>query len=217
VSGNFFQDSVTESRLGLEQCSCPCKTEISVCTAKQDLIGVVDVNYDDPTEWPVALNSAIRDHIVLRGIRAKINNEFIYPRDYNNHCFSNLMYYRKTANGESYLRTWLVYSESSNKTFCICCELFSSSQPKYSLESDGNCNWKHLHEYLRGHENSPQHLENYFQRFDMCKRLAAGNAIDQELQHAIVKERNYCKLVLYSLCSIVLYLSKKQFSISGQR
>jgi hypothetical protein len=101
--------------------------------------------------------------------------------------FSNSMENIKTANGESYLRTWLVYSESSNKTFCICCKLFSSKQMKSSLTSDGNCNWKHLHEYLRGHENSPQHLRNHFQWFDMCRRLDAGNTIDQELQHTIVK------------------------------
>jgi hypothetical protein len=37
VSDNYFQDSVTESRLGMEQCSCPCETEIPVCTAKQKL------------------------------------------------------------------------------------------------------------------------------------------------------------------------------------
>jgi hypothetical protein len=119
VSDNYFQNSVTESRLGLEQCSFPCETEIPVCTAKQDLTGVAVINYDDPARWPVALNSAIRDHIVLRSVCAKINNEFIYPRDSSNRCFSNSMYYRKTANGESYLRTWLVYSESSNTTFCI--------------------------------------------------------------------------------------------------
>jgi hypothetical protein len=215
VSDNF-QDSVTESQFGLEQCSCPCETEILVCAAKQDFTGVAVINYDDPARWPVAFNSAIRDHIVSRGLCAKINNKFIYPRDSNNRCFSNSMHYRKTANGESYLRNWLVYSESSNKTLCICCKLFSSNQPKSSLASDGNCNWKHLHEYLRGHENSPQHLENYFQWFDMCKRLDTGNTIDQELQHATVKERDYWKLVLYRLCSIVLYLSKDNLSLRGE-
>jgi hypothetical protein len=126
------------------------------------------------------------------------------------------VYCRKTANGESYLRTWLVYSESSNKTFCICCKLFSSNQPKSCLASDSSCNWKHLHEYLRGHEHSPQHLKNYFQWFDMWKRLDAWNAIDQELQHAIVKERDYWKLVLYRLCSIVLYLYKNNLAFRGE-
>jgi hypothetical protein len=84
------------------------------------------------------------------------------------------------------------------------------------LASDGNCNWKHLHEYLRGNENSPQHLKNYFQWFDMCKRLDAGYTIDQELQHAIVKERDYWKLILYRLCSIVLYLSKSSLTFRGE-
>jgi hypothetical protein len=49
----------------------------------------------------------------------------------------------------------------------------------------------------------------------MCKRLNAGNTIDQELQHVIVKERDYWKLVLYRLCGIVLSV-QKQFSISGR-
>jgi hypothetical protein len=200
VSDNYFRDSVTESRLGLEQCSCPCETEIPVCAAKQDLTGVAVIDYDDPARWPVALNSAFRHHIVLRGICAKINNEIIYPRDSNNRSFSNSVYYGKTANGESYLRTWLVDSESSNKTFCICCKLFSSNQPKSYLTSDSNCNWKQIHKYLRGHKNSPQHLKNYFHWFGMCKRLDAGNTIEQELQHAIVKERDYWKLVFFRLC-----------------
>jgi hypothetical protein len=46
-------------RLGLEQ----CQTEISVCITKQDLTDG-NINYDDSATWPVALNSAIRDHIV---------------------------------------------------------------------------------------------------------------------------------------------------------
>jgi hypothetical protein len=77
-------------------------------------------------------------------------------------------------------------------------------------------NWKHIHEYLRRHENSPQHLKNYFQWFDMCKRLDAGNTIDQELQHAIVKGRDYWKVILYRSCSIVLYLSKYNLAFRGE-
>jgi hypothetical protein len=46
----------------------------------------------------------------------------------------------------------------------------------------------------------------------MWKRLDAGNTIDQELQHAIVKERDYWKFVLYRLCGIVLYLSKNNLA-----
>jgi hypothetical protein len=83
----------------LKQFSCPCETEIPISTVKQDLIGVADIGYDDPARWPVAFNSAIRDHIVSRGICAKINNEFVYRRDSNNRCFSNSMYYRKSAMG----------------------------------------------------------------------------------------------------------------------
>jgi hypothetical protein len=41
---------------------------------------------------------------------------------------------------------------------------------KSSLVSDGKQNWNHLHEYLRGHENSPE------------KGLDAGNTIGQELR-----------------------------------
>jgi hypothetical protein len=50
----------------------------------------------------------------------------------------------------------------------------------------------------------------------MCKRLDAGNTIDQELQHAIDKERDHWKLVLYRLCSMVLYLSKNNLAFLGE-
>jgi hypothetical protein len=50
----------------------------------------------------------------------------------------------------------------------------------------------------------------------MCKGLDAGHTIDQELKHAIVKERDYLKLVLYHLCSIVLYLSKNNLAFRGE-
>jgi hypothetical protein len=63
----------------------------------------------------VALNSIIRDYIVSGSIRAKINYECIYHRDTNYRCFSDSAYYRKTANGESYLRTCLVYAERSTR------------------------------------------------------------------------------------------------------
>jgi hypothetical protein len=57
---------------------------------------------------------------------------------------------------------------------------------------------------------------NYFEWFDMCKRLDAGNTIEQELQHVIDKERDYWKLVLYRSCSIVLYLSKNNLLFRGE-
>jgi hypothetical protein len=107
LSDNYFKDSVTESQLGLEQCSCPCETEIPVFAAEQDLTGVASLIAMILLGGLLHLirQSAIIS-IVSRGtIRAEINKEFIYPQDSNNRFFSNSVYCRKTANGESYLRT----------------------------------------------------------------------------------------------------------------
>jgi hypothetical protein len=41
---NYCDVSVNESHLGLEQCFCPCNTEISVYAAKEDLTDIADIN-----------------------------------------------------------------------------------------------------------------------------------------------------------------------------
>jgi hypothetical protein len=79
-----------------------------VAAAKQDQIGIADIDYDDPAKCPVALNSAISDH-VSRCESAELNSEFISTRDANDHCYYNSGYFRRTIKVKFYLPSWLMY------------------------------------------------------------------------------------------------------------
>ena len=173
------------------------------------------VNYSDPTFWPFPLTNTIRDHILSLDLKPQINENHIFPKDADNRSFTKSLYYRSGGNGESYIRSWLFYSKSSDKIFCISCKLFFSNKNK-SLFATVGCNkWKNIHEYLRSYEKSAEHIKSFSNWFEACRRFKSGLTIDKELQVDIIKERDHWRHVLERLCNIVLYLAQNNLAFRG--
>ena len=57
-------------------------------------------------------------------------------------------------NGDVVPRSWLIYSQETNKAFCLCCKLFSNSK---SLFCTGSNTWKGIAKKLKEHENGTTH------------------------------------------------------------
>ena len=141
----------------------------------------------------------VQDPILPQGpdSRFSLNNEKIH--------FTIKYCHRILPNGKVSQRRWLLYSESADKFFCLCCKLFNPSSSS-KLSSEGINNWKHMSEYLKSHESSTDH-------FKTCKMwlLAPSNirkvgGIDKQLQEHVIKEQNYWRAVLERLMSITLFL-----------
>ncbi|KAJ6660911.1 hypothetical protein lerEdw1_017068 [Lerista edwardsae] len=76
-----------------------------------------------------------------------------------NHSMSKSWFKRKLEDGcgGEVLRSWLVYSPSKRSAFCLCCLLFSWSDPQSSLEQEnGFSHWK-LPSQIPAHEKAKNH------------------------------------------------------------
>nr|XP_047132592.1 uncharacterized protein LOC124811280 [Hydra vulgaris] len=114
-------------------------------------------NLLDCGNWPIVRSSNFVDHLIKLGPFQITKKK--YPEDRNGRHFSSIYYNRKLANGETFCRRWLVYSDSKNSVFCFCCLLFDNNS-KSNLVSDGFKKWRHLTETLGIHENSVSHMKS---------------------------------------------------------
>ncbi|XP_065665650.1 zinc finger MYM-type protein 5-like [Hydra vulgaris] len=89
-----------------------------------NLTGVLPFcTWEEISDWPQTLTNHYIQEIVMNGhVNRQLNS---YPRNYDNRSFSSSFFCRKISNGESYPRSWQIYSEKVNKIFCFCCKLFN--------------------------------------------------------------------------------------------
>jgi len=75
--------------------------------------------------------------------------------------FHEQHYFKKIATGEFVRRTWLSYSPTEDKVFCIVCKLFGTVDGKSNqLARCGSNDWTHISYKLDTHEASPNHLQS---------------------------------------------------------
>ncbi|XP_013780960.1 zinc finger MYM-type protein 5-like [Limulus polyphemus] len=214
----------TEPSEGKNDCAHKSKHHDRICNIVEDLGNNViagnsedfktkfenfpkrNVNYYDP--------AAETDHIIMNGPHP-MNKQYSFPpKNSDKRSFSVTMMYRKINNGENFLRRWLVYSESSNKSCCFCCKIFGLTNKSFLGKSEIN-DLKHAREYLQSHENSVHHLECLKKWFETSLRLQINKTIDKEIQSRVEKEREHWCKVLERLMSITLYLAENNLAFRG--
>ncbi|XP_047135550.1 zinc finger MYM-type protein 1-like [Hydra vulgaris] len=169
-------------------------------------------NLLDCGNWPIVRSSNFVDHLIKLG-PFQITKEK-YPEDRNGRHFSSIYYNRKLANGETFCRRWLVYSDSKNSVFCFCCLLFDNNS-KSNLVSDGFKKWRHLTEILGIHENSVSHMKCYQQWVETEIRLKTGKTTDNDEIKIIEKDSLRWQNVLLRLMNITLYLAENNMAFRG--
>ena len=110
----------------------------------------------DPALWPI--NDNTREHVLKNGIIQDISKiGFSRSKRFigGTTSLSNSNLFKTSLiNGQEVKRSYLMYSESSGKRFCIPCKLFEGIS---KLAKGGFDDWKNGNEYLRSHENSSDH------------------------------------------------------------
>lgn len=73
-------------------------------------------------------------------------------------------------NGDTVLRDWLLYSQTTGKVFCVPCCLFQPITMKTNFSTGFN-DWKHSNELLKQHEQSQDHRKTVLTYIIRKKRL----------------------------------------------
>ncbi|XP_065644636.1 zinc finger MYM-type protein 1-like [Hydra vulgaris] len=166
---------------------------------------------DDPSDWPENVSDAQRCDIVERGVK---QIEIDFPHNQERRRFSVTYYKRQMKNGETIVRSWLVYSMKSNKVFCFCCKLFGISDSPFR---QGTNTWEGLSKKLNDHETGSTHLRCFEQWMTLRKGIMNQTTIDEHQYKLLQKERKFWRAVLERLLDITLFLSARNLGFRGSQ
>ncbi|XP_076850262.1 uncharacterized protein LOC143499580 isoform X2 [Brachyhypopomus gauderio] len=133
---------------------------------------------DDPAQWPKVLTDSERCQIVGKGPVQITDIEFPQNSENPPRRFTKENYRRTMKNGEKILRSWLVYSMSTDSEFCFPCTVFGKCDN--ALSNCGFHKWKNLTYHLKEHEYSKGHCDNMRNWHELQRRLQNKTTIDKD-------------------------------------
>ena len=189
-------------------CDLPANTQPSISKITESQFTPIP---DDPCKWPESIFDAQRCDIVKRGPQQLIMN-FPYNNTTPRRRFSSNHYKRVLPNGESVLRSWLVYSGESDKVFCFCCKLFGKTLSPFC---SGINTWEGFSKKLKDHENGISHQKCCSQWMLLAEGIRNSSTIDKREMNIFFNERRFWRNVLERLIDIALFLSERNLAFRG--
>ncbi|KAJ8670889.1 hypothetical protein QAD02_002148 [Eretmocerus hayati] len=184
-------------------------------SSRNDIDISVDISHeqnllmDDPANWPI--DETFKTLIAKRGFNQNLNADFsstkrvIYERP---RVLTTSVFYR-TVGKYSKLRSWLLFSKSTNSVYCGPCELFGDQE---STLAEGYNNWSNIYRRLEEHENSDSHRTSCQIYLARCQ---SARAIDTALCHQISEEKRYRRDVLHRVVSVIRKLASRGLPFRG--
>uniref|UniRef100_A0A9J8CNG3 TTF-type domain-containing protein n=1 Tax=Cyprinus carpio carpio TaxID=630221 RepID=A0A9J8CNG3_CYPCA len=199
----------TASRTEIESAPLP-NTEVS-STAQGTTSTVIIA--DDPAQWPAVLTDSVCCQIVKKGPVQVIN--IVFPQNSENppRRFTNDNYMRSMKNGEKSLRSWMLYSMSTDSVFCFACTVFGKRDN--ALSNCGFRTWRNLAHHLKEHEYSKGHCDNMTNWHELQRRLQTNTTIDQRQQDLMQIEIEHWKGVIRRVIAIICHLAERNQALRG--
>jgi len=131
--------------------------------------------------------------------------------------FSPYWFKKTLPNNEVIDRNWLIYSKNSKAVFCFPCCLFKSNTLKtasIACINEGFSDWKNINRIL-DHEKSADHRNHFLQWKSLENRLKNSQCIDDELQKAILLEKDRWRHILRIILDAILFCTKNNLAFRG--
>ncbi|CAH2252162.1 zinc finger MYM-type 1-like [Pelobates cultripes] len=162
------------------------------------------------------MDETLKTELVRQGTEELQNKDAWFPRDSNGRSFSKDWFYIHLDNGETMLRTWLVFSPVNNAAYCFPCMLFQKAKWKSSFgKSSGFNAWRKLSPRLLEHERSSYHLSAFTIWKELEMRLHKQETIDAAAQLAQQMSFEKWKAILVRILDCILYLARQTLPIRG--
>ncbi|CAH2300340.1 Hypothetical predicted protein, partial [Pelobates cultripes] len=172
--------------------------------------------YTDIGYWPETMDETLKTELVRQGTEELQNKDAWFPRDSNGRSFSKDWFYIHLDNGETMLRTWLVFSPVNNAAYCFPCMLFQKAKGKSSFgKSSGFNAWRKLSPRLLEHERSSYHLSAFTIWKELEMRLHKQETIDAAAQLAQQRSFEKWKAILVRILDCILYLARQTLPLRG--
>uniref|UniRef100_A0A8C2AU17 TTF-type domain-containing protein n=1 Tax=Cyprinus carpio TaxID=7962 RepID=A0A8C2AU17_CYPCA len=168
---------------------------------------------DDPAQWPAVLTDSVCCQIVKKG-PVQVTN-IVFPQNSENppRRFTNENYMRSMKNGEKSLRSWMLYSMSTDSVFCFACTVFGKRDN--ALSNCGFRTWRNLAHHLKEHEYSKGHCDNMTNWHELQRRLQTNTTIDQRQQDLMRIEIEHWKGVIRRMIAIICHLAERNQALRG--
>uniref|UniRef100_A0A3B1J9M7 TTF-type domain-containing protein n=1 Tax=Astyanax mexicanus TaxID=7994 RepID=A0A3B1J9M7_ASTMX len=168
---------------------------------------------DDPAQWPKVLTDSERCQIVRKGTVQITDIQFPQNSENPPRRFTKENYRRTMKNGEKILRSWLVYSMSTDSVFCFPCTVFGKRDN--ALSKLWFHKWKNLTYHLKEHEYSKGHCDNMRNWHELQRRLQNKTTIDQRQQALMQIEIEHWKAVIRRVIAIICHLAERNQALRG--
>jgi hypothetical protein len=120
------------------------------------------------------------------------------------------LFQRIHPNGEIVKRTWLCYSPTTGRVYCLACRLLSTVEGQ--LTGNGFDHWKNAGREIQTHEKSSSHSNCVC---SLVERAHVTGRIDHELAQHINTTSMYWRNVLQRIVSVITFIAERGLAFRG--
>lgn len=177
------------------------------------------IDFDkDPGTWLPKISESMRSYFHRIGAcqpsSLDLANGFpkVFDVSKNARCFHESYYNKVLFDGAVVKRSWLSYSISLNRVFCVTCKIFGLPKAhRSSFVSEGNQDFHNMKRNIENHETGMEHLQAEISRGLYTK----NNRIDAQIVHSANIKVSENREILKVIIDVLLYLARQNIAFRG--